>query len=758
MELSIEQALHQGVAAHNSGNLQEAKLIYQAILQSDPKHPDANHNLGLIAISVDQIALALPLFKTALDGNPSIERFWISYIDALVKDNQLKGAKQAIRKAKKKGFNVKKLGALVAKSKVKADTKEPSKDQLSGLLHHYQNGRYHDAEKLARALCIQFPSHNFSWKILGAVLKETDRLSEALLTGKKTIEIAPDDAEAHFNFGNTLKELDRLEQAAASYTEAIVLKSDFVEALSNLGNVLKELGRLDESEQSLRQAIAVKADYAEAHNNLGNTLAELGRLELAEASYKQAIVLKSDFVEAHNNLGNICRKLGKLEQSEASLRQATVLKDDYFEAHSNLGVTLKELGRLEESEASLRQALAVKPDHAEVHSNLGITLKELGRYDEAETNLRQAIVLKPDFAEAQNNLGNTLQELGRLDEAEASYKRAIALQPDYAEAHHSLSFTLVKSGKLKEGLDEYEWRWKLAKNVSKNRIFPQPLWDGSQSLKGKRILLWCEQGIGDTINWSSCLSLVAAQAEHTVVECQEKLIPLLARSFPNVEIKPENRSSDSQRDDFDFHLPMGSLYRHFIQKIGQNPNVDAYLVPDPVRVNFWRERLNSLGKAPFIGVSWKSSVVNPFRQKHYPPISEWYSVLSISDVTFINLQYVDFADDLTKIQNDIGVKVHNFDDLDQYNDVDDVTALCAALDMVVSTKVTPLIFSSGVGTSTKIANWRQSVWNNVITNPVSSFVDMFERNTWEPWDNVFQLIAEDIFKLKNKTLHSNGEL
>jgi hypothetical protein len=93
--------------------------------------------------------------------------------------------------------------------------------------------------------------------------------------------------------------------------------------------------------------------------------------------------------------------------------------------------------------------------------------------------------------------------------------------------------------------------------------------------------------------------------------------------------------------------------------------------------------------------------------------------------------------------------VHNFEDLDQYNNVDDVAALCAALDIAVTTKVTPMILSAGVGTPTKIANWRQSVVNNVLFNPASSSVDMFERDSWEPWDNVFLLIAKDISKLKN---------
>ena len=99
MESSIEKTLQQGIAAHNAGNLQEAERAYRAILQSQPKHPDANHNLGLIAISANQIEAALPLFKTALDVNPNIEQFWISYIDALVKNKQPKDAKRAIKKA-----------------------------------------------------------------------------------------------------------------------------------------------------------------------------------------------------------------------------------------------------------------------------------------------------------------------------------------------------------------------------------------------------------------------------------------------------------------------------------------------------------------------------------------------------------------------------------------------------------------------------------------------------------------------------------
>ena len=104
---------------------------------------------------------------------------------------------------------------------------------------------------------------------------------------------------------------------------------------------------------------------------------------------------------------------------------------------------------------------------------------------------------------------------------------------------------------------------------------------------------------------------------------------------------------------------------------------------------------------------------------------------------------------MVKIKDEYGATVHNFDDLDHYNNLDDVAALCAALDIVVSTKITVPLISAGVGTSTKLANWKQSTWNNVLFNPISSSVDIFERNTCEPWDNSFRLIAEDISRFQN---------
>ena len=103
MELTLTEALQKGIEAHKAGNVQEADRYYSAILKAQPTHPDANHNLGVLAVGVGKTEQALPFFKTALEANPSIGQFWLSYIDALIKLNRLDAAKAVFDQAKSKG-------------------------------------------------------------------------------------------------------------------------------------------------------------------------------------------------------------------------------------------------------------------------------------------------------------------------------------------------------------------------------------------------------------------------------------------------------------------------------------------------------------------------------------------------------------------------------------------------------------------------------------------------------------------------------
>ena len=335
-------------------------------------------------------------------------------------------------------------------NKINTNTAVPSQVQLDNLLKYYQTGKYTDAEKLSLSITQEFPKHQFAWKVLGAILKQKGRISESLIVSQKSVQLNPQDAEAHYNLGIILKELGRLKDAEASYRRSIALKSDFAEAYFNLAFILQKFGRLDEAEKNYKKVIVIKPDYTEAHSNLGVIRRELGRLKDAEASYRQAIKLKPNYAEAHNNLGNLLNELRRFNEAEASYKKAISLKENYTEAHNNLGVTLQKLGRFNESETSYKKAIKLKPDYAEAYYNLGVMLQRLRKLDEAEVSYKKAISLKENYTEAHNNLGVTLQKLGRFNESETSYRQAITFKSDYVDGHINLGALLEELGRLSE--------------------------------------------------------------------------------------------------------------------------------------------------------------------------------------------------------------------------------------------------------------------------------------------------------------------
>ena len=351
----------------------------------------------------------------------------------------------------------------------KITARNPSQEELGSLLEHYQNARYEDAEKLALSITQEFPDHPYSWTILGVLLEETGRASEALNANQRAVQLEPQAADGHYNLANTFRTLGRLEEAEASYLQALALAPEDAGIYYNLGVTLQGLERLEESRINYKQATTLKSDYAEAHYGLGLLSYGLGKFEEAATSYRQLIALQPNYAEGHYNLGTALQDLGRLEEAGASYRQATTLKPDYAEAYCYLGVTLHKRGILEEAEASYRQAIVLKSDFFEALNNLGILLRKVGRLEEAEISYSRALALNPDYAEAHNNLGVMLHDFGRRKEAEVSYRQALALNPDYAEAAENLGALLYESGQFKKAIDIYQ----LFK--SKNKYVPTHL-------------------------------------------------------------------------------------------------------------------------------------------------------------------------------------------------------------------------------------------------------------------------------------------
>ena len=783
-KLSVEQALAKAKSHMKKGEVAEAQALYATILKAFPNNKKAQQ--GLTALGGGQ--------RSAAEQGPP--QAVINQLVTLYNQGQLELVIEQAKNLTKQypasfmlwnilGVANKSLGKVAEATNAFINVTRYNSNFAEGFSNLgvvlEDQGQLDDAMTAHKRAIKLKPAFFEAYNNMGAILRKLGNLEESINSYKKAITLKPNYIEAHNNLGVALAEKGNLREAIASYQQALSHKPDYAEAYSNMGNALKDQGKLEEAIEAYNKALIITPYFADAHYNMGNALKDQDKLEEAIEAYNKALVIKPDYAEAYSNMGVALTDQGKLEGAIEAYNKSLSLKPDYAEAYSNMGVTLADQGKLEEAIEAYNKALVIKPDYAEAYSNMGVALADQGKLEEAIEAYNKALAIKPDYAEAFNNIGNTLKQQdkleeaieahnkalaikpeyaeaysnigvalkdqGKLEEAIEAYNKALAIKPDYAGAHYNSSFALLNSGRLKEGLDAYEWRWKTAQFKSPRRHFLQPLWDGKTSLQDQRILVWCEQGVGDTIIWSSRLSLLVSQAGHCILECQKKLVPLLSRSFPNVEVKPVDVSRDTERDDFDFHLPMASLYRHFIPEITRSPKPDAFLMPDPVRVKFWKDSLSFLGGGPYVGISWKSSLMGAERSKHFSSLSEWSSLLTLPNINFINLQYADAADGLLQIQNEFGVKVHNFDDLDQYNDLDNVAALSAALDCVVSFGTSVPMITAGVGTLTKCPCLANGNYNNILGGPIGPLVDKFEKNTSEPWSNVFGLIADDISKL-----------
>ncbi|MDC0538443.1 tetratricopeptide repeat protein [Planktomarina temperata] len=409
-ELTIDQALQQGIEAHKAGQIQEADRLYTAILQAQPKHPDANHNMGVLAVSVGKVEQALPFFKAALEVNPATAQFWLSYIDALIKLDKLDDAKAVLDQAKSKsakGDGFDKLeqrlkdagqGPLEA-SKIAS---EPQLEQLNIL----------DSLKLDQAIKLA------KKKAKEGVTEEAKLIYQDILTKFPKNKRAKDGLKglASGLVGKTSKAQDP--------------PQDQLQSIINLYSQ----GQLKKAFQKSETLVQQFPDSSILFNIRGAVLKGLGQLDHSIEAYNKALAIEPNYAEVLNNMGDALREHGKLKEAIVACGKALAIKPDYAEAYNNMGNALQEQGKLEEAIETYTKALALTPDYAEVYNNMGIALKDQGKLEEAIQAYNKAIAIKHDYAEAYNNMGNTLKDQGKLEGAMQAYDKALAIKPDYAEA------------------------------------------------------------------------------------------------------------------------------------------------------------------------------------------------------------------------------------------------------------------------------------------------------------------------------------
>lgn len=538
-----------------------------------------------------------------------------------------------------------------------------------------------------------------------------------------------------------------------------------------------------------------QAKQQKAVRLLKTGLQALSRKEYAAASTKieQALELDKGIVLAWRMLAFAFEQQGEFSKAFTAYEAAARLEPDDVTLLRNVGQLAYRLGKLDLAEKLLERFLTSDPGDEEVINSLAAVLRDQNRYGDAIELLRGVIVRYPERPRLWNTLGTVLSESGDAAGAGVFYNEALRLDPAFHQARHNRAYfftvlddpekaieemeiaaqgftnpkdvasvRLAKAltqfliGDLVGGFESYEARFDGSTDEDTRFAGYGKRWEVDDDLHGKNLLIYGEQGLGDEVLFANVVNdtLDAIGPDGRLfLAVEPRLVSLFQRSFPRAvvlayralrQFKTVSMTVNLGNPDpqIDFWTPLGSLFRRFRTSLATFPQDSGYLVPDPQRVAHWRQVLEASGPGPYVGVLWKSLKMGGARQRHYSPFELWSPVLENPSLRFVNLQYGDTVEDLAAAKTR-GLDIWTPPGINLMTDIDDLSALCSALDVVIGPSTATTNVAGAVGA--RLYNIAGPGWWTGFGSdhaPCYPSARVFRAEGFDQWGEVMQQIAK----------------
>lgn len=432
-------------------------------------------------------------------------------------------------------------------------------------------------------------------------------------------------------------------------------------------------GELDAAAALYLQIVLAEPQNFDALHMLGVYSFQTGDLPSALNLITQALRIRPDDPLAHVHHAAVLQSLGRLEEALLAIRQALRLAPDHALALNN-GASLlsSDLKRPAEALPLLEHALRLNDNDATAWNGMGYALVELHRHEDALPCLARALALQPGFALAWYNQGNALQFLNRLDEAMRSYDAALAQSPDMVDAHFAQSACRLLMGDLPQGFTQYEWRWRKPAYLTLAQQYTQPRWQGDTPLQGKTLLVYAEQGLGDTLQMARYVPHLSAQGAQVILQVQEGLVPLLAGLGGATVI-----GKQQPLPPHDLQIPLMSLPAALGTQLATIPADVPYVHADAARMAQWQARLGA-ATAPRVGLTWAGNPKHDNDSQRSIPLRKMRRLLH-AGLEFIALQRDLSAADRLQLEAEPALRSHAA----AQTDFAETAALVAQLDLVI---------------------------------------------------------------------------
>jgi tetratricopeptide (TPR) repeat protein len=600
------------------------------------------------------------------------------------------------------------------------------KSELNKLLHqglsHHQNGQILEAASIYEAILKREPQHFDALHMLGVIAIQSNHLELAIDFLNQAIKNNPKSDSAYYNLGICFQNLQQNEAAIAAYQQSVELNPKNYQAYANLGVAQQAMSQYKNAADSYTKSIALNPHNANAYSNRSCVLTKLNHYQDAITDSHMALSIDPLSSEAHYNLGNALYKSAQYLDAIKSYKKAIELNPQYAQAYSNLGLTYFQIGDFKTAKAKYEHALSLTPNSPEIFNNLGLLA-------DAERNFEMAI--------------------GYFDQA-------ISIQTSYADAYWNKSHTLLLLGQYSQAWALYEWRWKCDRYLLAKRNFSQPLWQGNETLENKTILLYAEQGLGDTIQFCRYAKLVHTLGAKVILEVPKPLLKLL-KDFESVDALIE---LGQPLPHFDYQCPLMSLPFAFKTDLATIPSYTNYLSADKYKYAYWKNKLKHAAGLK-VGVVWNGGFrpnqpeVWGVNERRNIPLDIFSASLNRLRVTFINLQKGEPAESEIREQAQVFWPRGNFiNHADELKDFSDTAALIANLDLVISVDTSTAHLAAALGIPTWILNRYDTCWRWLLErndSPWYPSVRLYRQTQPKNWQEPLERLATDLQELVHKS-------
>ena len=504
-------------------------------------------------------------------------------------------------------------------------------------------------------------------------------------------------------------------------------------------------GRFEEAAAVCDSILAQNPDDVDALNTRGVVLSKLRLYPQALESYDAALTRAPDRVDIRVNRATSLLDLDRLDEALADFDDAVDRDPANVAALINRGNAFVRGKRFEEALASYDSALGINPNEASALTDRGVALAEMGRFDEALSCHEKALLIGPHVVAAHVNRGNAFLKLARLEEALASYDEALRLDPEQIEANFNSALTRLCLGDFRRGWKQYEYRWRKKHFEKQWRRYSQPVWRGERHLKGKRILLVHEQGLGDTLQFVRYAPLVADLGATVLLGVQPALKILLAQLPGIAQVIADGESLP----DFDLFCPLLSLPLAFDTELATIPANVPYLWPYEERLAKWRDRLPKNGRLR-IGICWAGSADHLNDRNRSLPIDRLASLFSVAGVEFVSLQKEVSAAASTILEAHGVLQVGR-----EFEDFADTAAVVSLLDLVISVDTSVAHLAGAMGKATALLvpfspDWRWFLHRT--DSPWYPTMRLFRQLATGDWDTPLARLQQELVDVSRRPL------